>query len=66
MMKHPLPNGLWLCCPTRAERRLRHVAAALLALIEVSAEEAVFWIAAVIGLGGTLWLAGVVLAWYLR
>lgn len=66
MMKHPLPNGLWLSCPTRAERRLRNVAAALLALIEVSAEEAVFWLAAVIGLGGSIWMLAVCTAWYLR
>ena len=67
MMKHPLPNGMWLSCPTRRQSRIEHwYRRAAEACRSVGPEDAAFAVAAVIGLGGTLWLAGVVLAWYLR
>ena len=68
MMKHPLPNGLWLSCPTR--RRQRAAAKLCAALVEaardVTVEDVVFAAAAVVGMGGSLWMAAVVIVGYLR
>ena len=67
MMKHPLPNGLWLSCPTRRQRAASRFCAALVeAARDVTVEDVVFAAAAVVGMGGSLWMAAVVIVWYLR
>ena len=66
-MKHPLPNGLWLCCPSRRQSRSEHwYRRAAETCRSVGPEDAAFAVAAVIGLGGSIWMLAVCAVWYLR